>query len=78
MSISRHNVATLRRNLGITASAQGPDLDSLALQRKCGLAKLREAGHRISQRRFSPGVCYGTHVSPSYLQDSGAGIQVWR
>lgn len=25
MSISRHNVATLRRNLGIAVSAQGPE-----------------------------------------------------
>lgn len=40
MSISRHNVATLRRTLGITASARGPDI--FALAEKVGL--LNEGG----------------------------------
>lgn len=35
MSISRHNVATLRRTLGITVSASGPD--TFALAEKVGL-----------------------------------------
>lgn len=37
MSISRHNVATLRRTPGITACAHGPDSDTFALAEKVGL-----------------------------------------
>lgn len=60
MSISRHNVATLRRTLGITASARGPDTLALA---KCVCGIKEDCGHRMSHRRFSPGIWFGNPVS---------------